>query len=73
MEFIRNFQKQAEADPGRTVLVDCGDNSVLTYGELDLLSGKVYRYLKERGIGREDFVNVLLPRGVTPYIAMLGV
>jgi len=33
----------------------------------------VYRYLKEHGIGREDIVNILLPRGVEPVIAMIGV
>jgi non-ribosomal peptide synthetase component F len=50
-----------------------GDGKTVTYRELDLISGKVYRYLKTHGIGREDFVNILLPRGVEPVIAMIGV
>ena len=47
--------------------------SWITYRELDLISGKVHRYLKEHGIGREDIVNIILPRGVEPVIAMIGV
>ena len=34
----------------------------ITYGKLDELSGRVYGYLKEHGIGREDTVFLLLPR-----------
>ena len=48
-----------------------GDGKNITYRELDLLSGKVYRYLKDHGIGREDFVNIILPRGVEPFCSFL--
>ena len=55
------------------ILSSIGEEKDVTFRELDILSGKVYRYIRDRGIGREDFVNILLPRGVEPFIAMLGV
>ena len=45
----------------------------MTYGELDAFSGKVFRYLKARGIGAEDFVQILLPRGIRLIAACIGV
>ena len=53
-------------------LSDCGTGK-LTFREADMMSGRVYRYLKDKGIGREDFVLILLPRGVMAFVAMLGV
>ena len=72
MDFIRTFQKNALDHPDNIALSNCGD-SVISYRELDEMSGRVYRYLKDHGIGREDFVNILLPRGVEPLIAAMGV
>ncbi len=37
------------------------------------MSGRVYAYLKAKGIGKEDFVLIDLPRGVLPVIVMIGV
>ena len=45
----------------------------ITYGQLDELSGRIYGYLKERGIGREDTVMLCLPRGMQIPVAMVGV
>ena len=45
----------------------------INYDQLRVLSGRVYAYLKARGIGREDFVMIKLPRGVQPIIAMIGI
>ena len=73
MEFLKNFTKTANETPNRTAVVDMNGSRRTTYGELDKMSGKVYGYLKEKGIGREDFVVVSLPRGVAPVAAMLGV
>ncbi|SEH26481.1 non-ribosomal peptide synthetase [Selenomonas sp. KH1T6] len=49
------------------------ENRAMTYGELDEASGKIYGWLKKQGIGREDFVQLVMPRGVTGLAAMLGV
>ena len=72
-EFFKRIQSQVLNTPEKIILSSMGDEKNITYRELDLLSGKVYRYLKDHGIGREDFVNIILPRGVEPFIAMLGV
>ena len=72
MVFLKIFQKYALDHPDHIALSDCGD-TVITYRGLDEMSGRVYRYLKDHGIGREDFVNILLPRGVEPLIAVMGV
>ena len=41
--------------------------------QADDLSARVYGWLKARGIGREDFVFLCLPRGAVALISMIGV
>ena len=45
----------------------------MTYRQLDELSGRVYGYLKEHNIGREDTVFLLLPRSSKMLVGMIGV
>ncbi len=45
----------------------------ITYGQFYQLTGRVYAYLKNKGIGKEDFVLICLPRGIQPIIAFGGV
>lgn len=59
--------------PDHAFLFDEGNRAGFTFGQVYELSGRVYAYLKEKGVGREDFVLVNLPRGVQPFIAVLGV
>ena len=49
------------------------ENGKKTYGDIDRESGKIYAYLKEKGIGRENFVQILVPRGTAGIVAMVGV
>ena len=72
-ELFRIIQAYVESTPEKIVFSSLGDGRSVTWRELDMVSGKVYRYLKAHGIGREDIVNIFLPRGVEPLIAMLGV
>lgn len=72
MELVHSIMKRAVDAPDAVALCDCHATRI-TYARLDRFSGCVYRYLKAKGIGREDFVCILLPRGVEPFIAMLGV
>lgn len=72
-KLFEKFQGYVSNTPEKIALSSMGDGKTVTYRELDLISGKVYRYLMTHGIGREDFVNILLPRGVEPVIAMIGV
>ena len=44
----------------------------LTFRELWSLSGRIYAWLKEKGIGEEDVVMYCLPRGVFLYACMVG-
>ena len=72
-KLFEKFQRHVVNAPEKIALSSMGDGKTVTYRELDLISGKVSRYLKAHGIGREDFVNIILPRGVEPVIAMIGV
>lgn len=69
--FIEQFEDNVRLYPEKVILRD--QDTCLTFRELDELSGRVYAYLKKKGIGREDFVMISLPHGVLPYIAMIGV
>ena len=71
MKFIEEFLKKRNEKPELAALEDCR-GTILTNEQMDLMSGRVYRYLHEQGIGREDFVCILLPRGVWPFVAAMG-
>lgn len=68
---MMQFEENVRLHPDKPILHD--QEMTLTFKELDELSGRVYAYLKEKGIGREDFVMALLPRSVKCYIAMMGI
>ena len=72
-DFIKIVMDYANTEPNKIALVDGGGSVSYTYRQIDYLSGKIYGYLKEKGIGKEDFVAICLPRGAQPIIAMLGV
>ena len=63
MEFIKNLLDFAAQNPDKPALSNGSPNSNITYGELEKLSGRAYGYLKLHGFGREDFINILMPRG----------
>lgn len=71
MTFIEKFEENVRLYPDKVILQD--SETRLTFRELDELSGRVYAYLKTKGIGREDFVLISLPHGILPYVAMIGV
>ena len=69
---MEQLEKNAAEFPDRQAL--CLDSEKpVTYGELWNLSGKVYAWLKGRGIGKEDFVLINLPRGPEVVIANIGI
>lgn len=73
IEFFSRMEQVFSAKPNKTALCVDGDQGRIPYAELDGYSGKVYRYLKARGIGREDIVMICLPRSTMVFAAMLGV
>lgn len=72
-DFINTIMEYAISQPNKIALVDGGGVVSYTYSQIDYLSGKVYGYLKNKAIGKEDFVAICLPRSAQPVIAMLGV
>lgn len=62
-----------DRDPEAVFLTEEITGNDYTLQQVDELSGRVYGYLARKGIGKEDFVLILLPRDARPFISMLGV
>ncbi|MFY1594728.1 amino acid adenylation domain-containing protein [Micromonospora sp. WMMD737] len=65
------FERQADRVPD-AVAVSCGD-STLTYGELERQANRLARLLRQRGIGPECRVGVLLGREPRVIVAILAI
>ncbi|MHA7958668.1 non-ribosomal peptide synthase/polyketide synthase [Streptomyces sp. L500] len=65
------FERRVTATPDATAVVE-GDLS-WSYAQLNAHANRVTRYLIERGVGAEDVVGVLMPRGARQIAAVLGV
>ncbi|GCD93030.1 non-ribosomal peptide synthetase [Embleya hyalina] len=65
------FEVHARTTP-RAVAVVCGDDA-LTYGELNAGANRLAHALIARGIGPEDIVALVLPRGVEMVTTILAV
>lgn len=61
------------ARPRQIILVDDHYYEGWTRSKVEKLSGRIYNYLLQQGIGKNDFVMICLPRGVLPIITMIGV
>ena len=70
LALLEQYTKQS---PHSAILFDEAHSKGISYAQFDDMSGRVYAYLKAKGIGKEDFVLINLPRGVMPIIAMIGV
>lgn len=70
---LDRLEEKLAEDPDKVILSEGTPETDITRRELDVLSGKVYRYLKEKGFGKEDVINILLPRGCNAVIALIGV
>ena len=70
---LDRLEEFTQRDPLAPILFDEVYTKGITYHQLDEMSGRVYAWLKQEGIGKEDFVLINLPRGVLPVIAMIGV
>ena len=60
-------------DPAAVFLVEELSGNSYTRGRVEELSARVYAWLRQKDIGKEDFVLISLPRDARPFIAMLGV
>ena len=73
LEILNKLARYRKHQPERSVLFDSCASPGVSYLQLDEISAQVRAYLKRKKVGRENFVAICLPRGVTPAIAMLGV
>ena len=67
------LEQYTAENPNGAILFDDAHLKGVTYAQLDEMSGRVYAYLKQNNIGKENFVLIDLPRGILPIIAMIGV
>ena len=73
MAFIDDLEEYSKRHTQKPALISADTGTRLSYGELYNMSGKVYSYLKEHGIGREKVVMICATRGVRPFVVLLGV
>lgn len=73
VKIIEDLARYTKETPNSAILFDEAHSKGITYAQLDDMSGRVYAYLKNNNIGKEDFVLINLPRGVLPVIAMIGI
>ena len=67
------FDKLKEKCPEKVILSEGPKETDLTVQKFDNLSARVYRYLKEQNISKEDMVNIFLPRGCDVFVCLFGV
>ena len=73
LKFFEKYQKSVRRYPDKTAFASTGNGETISYRELDEISGKVHRWLKNRSIGREAHIVIRLPRGAMIPAMMLGV
>ena len=74
MEYIlEKFHRNVMTAPDAPFLYDETYPDGITFAQFDILSARVYSWLKKQGIGRDDFVLINLPRGLTVFAAAAGV
>ena len=73
MYIIEQLAAFTAESPNNAILFDEAHNKGITYAQLDDMSGRIYAFLKQNNVGKEDFVLINLPRGVMPIIAMIGI
>ena len=73
IDIIQLIEQYTQNNPQAAILYDDAHSRGITYSKLDDMSGRVYAFLKQQGIGKEDFVLIKLPRGVLPIVAMIGI
>jgi non-ribosomal peptide synthetase-like protein len=65
------FEVQATARPDNVAVITPG--RMLTYRQVDEAANRLARFLRAHGIGPGSLVGLLLPRGASVYIGLLGI
>ena len=71
--FVEKFEENVKLSPNKSLFFDEVNTKGISYSVIDEVSSKIYNYLTNKGIGKEDFILINLPRGVQPIMAMVGV
>jgi non-ribosomal peptide synthetase-like protein len=67
------FERTCQRTPDAVAVEFVENDERLTYAQLEAHSARLSRHLVSLGVGANDRVALHLPRGVEPYVAMLGV
>ncbi len=73
MDYIKRLKNTAEQYPDRIAIVDRDGMRSTSYRELLCYAGRVNRYLRNRGIGKEDTVAIYFPKGMEYIATRIGV
>ena len=73
MDLIGIIEQTAKEYPDRIALRSSANEEGITYSELDEYTGRIAGALKDRGIGKDDVVMVVLPRDIHSVAAALAV
>ena len=73
LRFIEQLEKNSAVHPNSTALIQAASERSMSYAELWEYSGRVYSFLKQRGIGREDVVMIAVPRGIDSITTLVGI
>lgn len=64
----QSFEKYRD----KVAVIESFSGRSISYGELDILSGKIAQKLRAEGVGKGDIVPILLPRGFAYIAAEIG-
>ena len=73
LRFIEKLEINAKNNPEAIALISTEAGKRMSYAELWEYSGRVYRFLKQNGVGKESTVMIAVPRGINPIITLIGV
>ena len=71
--FLKRWSEIVGERPDEIYLTDMAHPDGYSRRQVDELSGKIYAYLKRKGIGANDFVMIYMPRSIDILISALGV
>ncbi|MFC9734121.1 amino acid adenylation domain-containing protein [Streptomyces roseolus] len=66
------FEEQVDRTPDALALVEGGDGARLSYAEFDARANRMARFLIARGLGAEDLVGLVFPRGADLLTGLWG-
>ena len=73
LRFIEKLEKNCAAHPDDAALIAAESGKSMSYAGLWECSGRVYGFLKQKGIGKEAAVMIALPRGIDPVVTLIGI